>query len=1039
METTYCLVLRDAGPKACRTAVEAAHVLGFLSVSMQFPVLREEGHIPDGCTPVFIGSDTDWPALRRELLSAAESPRLNQPPEGYVSALTHKPLPAPSPDRGGLERMFDRLIEDTDNDGLPDTVRVRLLLNAGMDRHACSAACDLAARFGLDSCGIPDAFTVLSDDGETPLLRLTGRGAPAVRLAQTSPRTVIDIDGSGPELAAFVSDFCERFPCVGPLFDVGDALAQLARALSVGNCDGQLARASLHAEETPLLFADGDPQRFRTLYPEREWHRYADDAAPLVLDCALPDETEAFLRQADALCALAKPGDHVRVRAALWKDRPAREALAKGLTERLCGLGTSPDVKILCAYKQPVSWLEEDFTPRAAALGKVARLVLRYAVRLPGQPEGEMKPPRTLMDLYPGDRLAAQVLSIGEGAVTVEPMTEDNGPAYEALAYDADGALLLRDSYTVMAEVEPYLADYPEAGQSFQPQGYFSAELNGCSVCACRIMTAADAVREAFEKQVLPWLRTQLGDERRLPLFSHLDLDITAGGPDRQLEGCDLLSAGEALDEYLTMAMNTWTRFYTMERFGSPVSGIGRLVPRLHMREGAPSMRALLYRCRGYAPAPVFAVPEVRCVAVRPGLMLDAEAIGADPDQLTALLRLTEAGHTDLPERLKGYAALTVNGVTAHLPHPDPLPPLSADDIDWHEDRLVGWSDYDRLMEQLSRVPELTVFRAGHSFQGRVIRAVMPRERRSGYVSRSKLILTRPTLIVNGRHHANEISSSNAILGLIRRCVTDPPEGVNLIMLPMENPDSAARHEELQREHPHWQFHSCYENALNDDLIPNYFHEDTLCTEALAFTRLAERWQPDAFADLHGVPHHEMPQQFAALRGYKGLWIPRAMLYGFYFHVDDPRFASNKACNLAWSHAVNRAYRDWDRFRDTNVRLEKRFQKYAWNGADESFPFRWEGGFLNYWPASPQNDRHPYLSISRPWLLSVLFTAEAADETASGEWLSLCREAHLRHLNASVGMLERCRLAVSREELNGGLHLTRHRPLLPDKEDLNDA
>lgn len=80
----------------------------------------------------------------------------------------------------------------------------------------------------------------------------------------------------------------------------------------------------------------------------------------------------------------------------------------------------------------------------------------------------------------------------------------------------------------------------------------------------------------------------------------------------------------------------------------------------------------------------------------------------------------------------------------------------------------------------------------------------------------------------------------------------------------MENADGAALHYELQKAHPNRQHQCCYTNSLGGDLMPAYFDPAPLTTEALAFTRIAERYLPDAFIDLHGVPHHEVECVFDA-------------------------------------------------------------------------------------------------------------------------------------------------------------------------------
>ena len=73
----------------------------------------------------------------------------------------------------------------------------------------------------------------------------------------------------------------------------------------------------------------------------------------------------------------------------------------------------------------------------------------------------------------------------------------------------------------------------------------------------------------------------------------------------------------------------------------------------------------------------------------------------------------------------------------------------------------------------------------------------------------TKRISRIPGEMINARHHANEVSSTNAAFILIKKLLTedvykDLPDKLNLVIVPMENVDGAAIHYELQKEHPNW-------------------------------------------------------------------------------------------------------------------------------------------------------------------------------------------------------------------------------------------
>ncbi|MFR6133459.1 MAG: M14 family zinc carboxypeptidase [Fusicatenibacter saccharivorans] len=85
-----------------------------------------------------------------------------------------------------------------------------------------------------------------------------------------------------------------------------------------------------------------------------------------------------------------------------------------------------------------------------------------------------------------------------------------------------------------------------------------------------------------------------------------------------------------------------------------------------------------------------------------------------------------------------------------------------------------------------------------------------------------------PSEVINARHHANEVASTNASFMLLKKLLTEDvykelPDKLNLILIPMENVDGAAIHYELQKEHPTWKFHVARFNSLGKRVLPSLF------------------------------------------------------------------------------------------------------------------------------------------------------------------------------------------------------------------------
>lgn len=150
-----------------RFAVEVSQLIGFCSVSMEFPFVRNPQQLrEDGITYLWIGNtpppepnvvpvtigdcpDEQWAELYRQF--APHSGREILPPMSFVES---KPVTADETAvTGGLEQLFETgwVLRDTDGDGMPDTVDLRLLLEEDEDRDLLYAACNMAARVGMET------------------------------------------------------------------------------------------------------------------------------------------------------------------------------------------------------------------------------------------------------------------------------------------------------------------------------------------------------------------------------------------------------------------------------------------------------------------------------------------------------------------------------------------------------------------------------------------------------------------------------------------------------------------------------------------------------------------------------------------------------------------------------------------------------------------------------------------------------------------------------------------------------------------------
>jgi hypothetical protein len=105
-----------------------------------------------------------------------------------------------------------------------------------------------------------------------------------------------------------------------------------------------------------------------------------------------------------------------------------------------------------------------------------------------------------------------------------------------------------------------------------------------------------------------------------------------------------------------------------------------------------------------------------------------------------------------------------------------------------------------------------------------------------------------------------------------------------------------------------------------------------------------------------------------------------------------------------------------------NKEWADRFEKYAHAWMPKLFPANYYKDMINYWIPFEYDANHRYPSIRYPWITTVAYTSEVADETAQGDYLNLCARAHVTHDLAIIDMLVGAKSVYA----NG----TRQRPLI---------
>ena len=475
---------------------------------------------------------------------------------------------------------------------------------------------------------------------------------------------------------------------------------------------------------------------------------------------------------------------------------------------------------------------------------------------------------------------------------------------------------------------------------------------------------------------------------------------------------------------------------YGIQKAGVMLDAPGLILPVIHQKEGRPVFRVTLTEPLKDAACITKDGETAAAERKRSEVETWISAVSWENGELNFHITVKGAAEATV----KAYAALWSKGVlekcscvpaetalvfetesgasyAAQTPEREEKPKTKRiENINLHEHELIGYDTYREIIEELKEVPGIEVFRIAVSYTGRELYAVWLKPEYEGYLSLTKRLARVPSEVINARHHANEVASTNASFMLLKKLLTEDvykelPDKLNLILIPMENVDGAAIHYELQKEHPTWKFHVARFNSLGKEFYRHYFQQDTIHSEAMGISRIYEKYAPDMMVDNHGVPSHEWEQQFSGYTSpsYKGFWLPRSLLYGYFWYVMNPEYKGNYDVNKVMEDVIADKIAAYPEMKALNQEWSAQFEKYAHAWMPKLFPANYYKEMINYWIPYESNPAHGYSSIRYPWITTVAYTSEVADETAQGEYLNLCARAHVAHDEVTIQMLMEAR------------------------------
>ncbi len=565
----------------------------------------------------------------------------------------------------GLGALFepDGLLGDANGDRIPDRLDARLVVTD----EAPQAVLAFAARLGLESAGLDFPVAVdaaaVTEPERAPTLILTGtpganplledlrtRGKlPELASAEGHVGVVPEAFG---DKAAFVITGGDRDGLVRALEQAALALPHLDagarnkdhptviavedamwRFLRIRTPAAQAAAAAyrlegiaaeighLGIESSRILVSVKDPapgldgflaNHARTLgLGETEVElddRNVENAAVLhEEEFAVPSEVEAFREIVSArLLPAVGRGDRVEVEALLSEPAEIRAALAEDLREQLIARGApSPEVRILSAYRQGYSWVEEVVLPRLLELRESGsapervRMLFRRHRPPENWPQQAMHTPLRLQHaMFPADEILAEALSMDLGDIGYEMREEEDAPGYQIVAEGAGGEVLLNEVFEPRMARRPFLDRYPDYEWIQAPTGGITAEVEGRTVLDERIATDAESFWDHYQSDTLARVYDYVmelheGKPRGpadAPYFGELHVVLSLSEPERLLGvEQEIESTHDALHEDIYFVTHTFLRLIGRNAMGTELTYPGRVIPEMRGKmDGSP-------------------------------------------------------------------------------------------------------------------------------------------------------------------------------------------------------------------------------------------------------------------------------------------------------------------------------------------------------------------------------------------------------------------------------------------------------------------
>ena len=526
---------------------------------------------------------------------------------------------------------------------------------------------------------VPAAF------GSTPALVVSGADAAGAKraldqLARTFPHlaergddrpTIDDVERGLWDALSGHSPVGQAAIGLYKLGRIADKLAdrQIARAdvlLSVEKADpGLEAYVQARAAEALSL---SDPDAVDVTIDERDVQRAATIFADTL---AMPSEVDRFreLFNAHVLPAAgsASTTDPIQIEARLSEPPEIRRQLEREARDALIEAGAPADaveVRVLSAFKQGYSWLEEVILPLLEGRD-VEQIVIRFRRNDP-PPEWPQQaihtPVRWLHEIFPIDEVFARELGLELEQIRFEETTE--GQTYRVHVTDSRGAGILSGGFEPRWVMRPYFDRFQDYEHVRVTTGWIRAAAGDRTLVDERIVTDPEAFWDHYQSVVLPAVYDYVmdrhdgipdGGNADAPYFGELTVELEMSEPNYRLEIDNEIHAPmDALHEEIYFGTIEFFDVLGRNSRGQGLTFPGRILPIMRPRADgrAAELRVSFTGFATSRPAVVVAFEDAAGAADT--MRLDIPKTGlARPSARQAVVRAGEPGIAHLGLRVR--------------------------------------------------------------------------------------------------------------------------------------------------------------------------------------------------------------------------------------------------------------------------------------------------------------------------------------------------------------------------------------------------